>query len=276
MQDFSRDTSSEAATPLIELDRATVCRGLEPVLHEVSLRIDAGRHTAILGPNGCGKSTFVKLINRELYPVARGGDPAVRVLGQTRWDVFALREQLGLVAPDLQRDLLTAPGLIAEDAVVCGYFASQRLPPYRDVTPAMRQHARAALAHVDAAHLAQRPLATLSTGEARRVLIARALVHRPLALLLDEPTTGLDIAAQQRFLAMLRKLAQAGTTLVLVTHHVEEIVPEIERVVLLRDGRVFADGAPEEVITSERMSALYGWPLCVERSGAGYRLVARN
>jgi iron complex transport system ATP-binding protein len=276
MHDFSHDMSSDAATALIELDRATVCRGVEPVLHEVSLRIDAGRHTAILGPNGCGKSTFVKLINRELYPVARAGDPAVRVLGQTRWDVFALREQLGLVAPDLQRDLLTAPGLIAEDAVVCGYFASQRLPAHRDVTAAMRRHARAALVQADAAHLAQRPLATLSTGEARRVLIARALVHRPLALLLDEPTTGLDIAAQQRFLATLRKLAQAGTTLVLVTHHVEEIVPEIERVVLLRDGRVFADGAPEQVITSERMSALYGWPLHVDRSGADYRLVARR
>ncbi|HEY0233385.1 MAG TPA: ATP-binding cassette domain-containing protein [Dokdonella sp.] len=273
MIDTATPLGAEAATPLIELDRATVCRGIEPVLREVSLRIDAGRHTAILGPNGCGKSTFVKLINRELYPVARAGEPAVRVLGQTRWDVFALREQLGLVAPDLQRDLLMAPGLIAEDAVVCGYFASQRLPPYREVTLGMRERARAALADADAAHLTQRPLASLSTGEARRVLIARALVHRPRALLLDEPTTGLDIAAQQRFLATLRRLAQAGTTLVLVTHHVEEIVAEIERVVLLRDGRVFADGTPAQVLTAGRMSALYGIPLDVERTADGYRLL---
>ena len=276
MVETSIHSNAKAATALIELDRATVCRGVEPVLREVSLRIDAGRHTAILGPNGCGKSTFVKLINRELYPVARAGEPAVRVLGRTRWDVFALREQLGLVAPDLQRDLLLAPGLIAEEAVISGYFASQRLPPYREVTAAMRERAREALADADAAHLARRHLASLSTGEARRVLIARALVHRPHALLLDEPTTGLDIAAQQRFLATLRKLAQAGTTLVLVTHHVEEMIAEIERVVLLRDGRVFAEGVPEQVITSECMTALYGWPLAVERGHAGYRLVARD
>jgi iron complex transport system ATP-binding protein len=276
MVDSGTHHGAAAATPLIELDRATVCRGVEPALREISLRIDMGRHTAILGPNGCGKSTFVKLINRELYPVARAGEPAVRVLGRARWDVFALREQLGLVAPDLQRDLLTAPGLLAEDAVICGYFASQRLPSYRDVTPAMRERARAALADADAAHLTERPLASLSTGEARRVLIARALVHRPRALLLDEPTTGLDIAAQQRFLATLRKLAKAGTTLVLVTHHVEEIIAEIERVVLLREGRVFDDDVPERAITSERMSALYEWPLSVERGSAGYRLVARD
>jgi len=272
MIDTGTHSAAEAATPLIELDRATVCRGVEPVLREASLRIDAGRHTAILGPNGCGKSTFVKLINRELYPVARAGAPAVRVLGQARWDVFMLREQLGLVAPDLQRDLLTAPGLLAEDAVICGYFASQRLPPHRDVTTTMRARAREALAEADAAHLAQRALASLSTGEARRVLIARALVHRPRALLLDEPTTGLDIAAQQRFLSTLRRLAGAGTTLVLVTHHVEEIVAEIERVILLRDGRVFADGAPEQVLTSDRMTSLYGIPLEVERTADGYRL----
>ncbi|MEP7044901.1 MAG: ATP-binding cassette domain-containing protein [Dokdonella sp.] len=269
----TRPAAAGTAAPLIELDRATVCRGIEPVLHAVSLRIDAGQHTAILGPNGCGKSTFVKLINKELYPVVRAGEASVRVLGQTRWDVFALREQLGLVAPDLQRDLLAAAGLIAEDAVVCGYFASQRLPPYRDVTVAMRERARAALADADAAHLAQRSVASLSTGEARRVLIARALVHRPRALLLDEPTSGLDIAAQQRFLATLRKLARGGTTLVLVTHHVEEIVAEIERVVLLRDGRVFADGAPDQVLTSVCLSALYGIALNVERVGGGYRLL---
>jgi iron complex transport system ATP-binding protein len=268
------DGSASASAALIELDRATVCRGGVPVLHEISLRIDRGRHIAILGPNGCGKSTLVKLVHRELYAVARAESPPVRVLGQTRWDVFALRAQLGLVSPDLQRDLLRAPGLTALDAVVCGFFASQRVPSADAVTPMMLERAREALAAADAAHLEPRELAALSTGEARRVLIARALAHRPQALLLDEPTTGLDVAARQHFLASLRALARRGTTLLLVTHHVEEIIEDVERVVLLRAGRVFADGTPAETLTSARLSALYEMPLVVESHGGRYRVRA--
>lgn len=263
--------------PLIELTHATVCRGLVPVLHDLSLRLDAGRHTAILGPNGCGKSTFVKLVTRELYAVARDGTPPVRVFGRERWDVFALRAQLGLVAPDLQRDLLQAPGMTATAAVLSGFFASQRVPEGA-VTPALRTRAAEALAAADAAHLAERPIAELSTGEARRVLIARAIAHRPKALLLDEPTTGLDLAAQAHFLATLRSLARAGTTLVLVTHHVEEIVPEIERVILLRGGRVLADGAPDEVLRPDALSLAYGMPIAIarDRDGQWHATVGRN
>lgn len=259
--------------PLIELDRATACRGLVPVLHELSLRLEDGRHTAILGPNGCGKSTFVKLITRELYAVAREGAPPVRVLGRDRWDVFELRAQLGLVAPDLQRDLLRAPGMTADQAVLSGFFAGQRVPE-RGVAAVLRERTREALAECDAAHLAERPIEELSTGETRRVLIARAIAHRPRALLLDEPTTGLDIAARTHFLALLRRLARHGTTLLLVTHHVEEIVPDIERVILLRAGGVFADGTPDDVLTTANLSALYGLPLDVRRDTGGLRLVA--
>ncbi len=174
------DEPTMPAPALIEFDRATVCRGVEPVLRDISLRIESGRHVAILGPNGCGKSTFVKLIHRELYPVARPGTPSVRVLGQTRWDVFALRSQLGLVSPDLQRDLLRAPDLTGIDAVLSGFFASQRPPDADALTSDMRARAEAALAAADAAHLADRVIAELSTGESRRVLIARALVHELL------------------------------------------------------------------------------------------------
>jgi iron complex transport system ATP-binding protein len=268
-------TEADAApTPLIELDRATVLRGARPALHAISFRIASGQHTAILGPNGCGKSTFVKLIHRELYPLARPGSAPVRVLGQERWDVFALRAQLGLVSADVQRDLFAAPDLSAEGAVLSGFFASRRAPAAGEVSADMRERAADALAAVGAAHLQRRAVAELSTGEARRVLIARALAHAPRALLLDEPTAGLDIAARHRFLDMLQALAEAGTGLVLVTHHVEEIVAPIERVIMLREGQVFADGEPQAVLTSPRLSALYGIALRLRGGRGAYRLEA--
>lgn len=257
-------------SPLIELDRATVVRGAAAVLHALSLRIALGQHTALLGPNGCGKSSFIKLINRELYPLAREGGAPVKVLGMDRWNVNQLRTRLGVVTGDLTRDLLEMPQLTVLEAVLSGYFATFVLPPDREATPEMHAGARAALAQMDATGLADRYLAELSTGEARRALIARALVHRPQALLLDEPTTGLDLVAQQHFLDLLRELARQGITLVLATHHIEEIVPEIDRVVLLRGGRVLADGPREHVLTSENLSSAYGGPLRIRREGERY------
>ena len=256
--------------PLIELDRASVVRGDHRVLHDLSLRIVAGQHTAILGPNGCGKSSFVKLISRELYPLAREGESPVKVLGQQRWNINALRTRLGIVTGDLSRDLLDMPELGVEDAVLTGFFASLVVPEVAEVTDDMRERVAEALALVNASALAARKVAELSTGELRRVLIARALVHRPQALLLDEPTTGLDLVAQHAFLQLLRELAHQGITLVLVTHHIEEIVPEIDRVILLREGRVLADGARAAVLTSELLSQAYGGPLRVHQEGGVY------
>ncbi|MBB5208879.1 ABC transporter ATP-binding protein [Chiayiivirga flava] len=266
---------AEDDAPLIELDRASVVRDGVTVLHDVSLRIPLGRHTAILGPNGCGKSSFVKLINRELYPLARGdGPPPARVFGHGRWNIAQLRTRLGLVSADLHGDLAQLRGLDVEDTVLSGLWGSFGVPDHLRVTDTDRARMHAALATMDALALLHRRLATLSAGEARRVLIARALMHRPQALLLDEPTTGLDVASRHRFLQLLRTIAQAGTTLVLVTHHLEEIVPEVRHVVLLRDGRVFAQGSAEAMLTSARMSALFGMALRVVRDGGFFGVVA--
>ncbi|MDG2523952.1 ATP-binding cassette domain-containing protein [Stenotrophomonas sp. HITSZ_GD] len=257
--------------PLIELDRASVTRGQVRVLHELSLSIAMGQHTAILGPNGCGKSSFIKLITRELYPLARaGGDAPVKVLGQTRWQVDRLRSQLGIVTGDLSGNLADMPGLSVESAVISGFFASYVIPPHREVTDAMRERAREALALARALPLLERPYAELSAGETRRVLIARALVNRPQALLLDEPSTGLDLIARQHLVDTMRDLAREGITLVLVTHHIEEIVPEIERVVLLRAGRIFADGHPQVLLRDEPLSAVFDGPVRVDHDGERY------
>ncbi|WP_454828197.1 ABC transporter ATP-binding protein [Pseudoxanthomonas wuyuanensis] len=262
------------AAPLFELDRATVVRGGTRVLRGLTLRIALGQHTAILGPNGCGKSTFIKLISRELYPLAREGDAPVRVFGLRRWNVSELRSRLGLVTSDLTQDLQQMPSLRVDDAVVTGFFSSFVVPPHREIDDGMRERASDALAQVHAGALADRQVAELSTGEMRRVLIARALVHQPQALLLDEPTAGLDPVARQHFLGLMRQLARRGITLVLVTHHIEEIIPEIDRVLLLRDGAVYADGERQSVLTSEHLSHAFAGPLQVRQEAGYYHAIA--
>ncbi len=253
-----------SSVPLIELDQACVIRGQVRVLHDLSLRIEQGQHTALLGPNGCGKSSFIKLITRELYPLAHGdGTVAVRVLGQNRWQVDRLRSQLGIVTGDLSSNLSDMPGLTVEEAVLTGFFASFVVPAFREVTPEMRERARETLAMTGALPLLQRGYAELSAGETRRVLIARALVNRPQALLLDEPSTGLDLIAREQLIATMRDLARQGITLVLVTHHIEEIIPEIERVVMLRGGKILADGSRAELLRDGPLSELFGGPIRV-------------
>lgn len=256
------------AAPLLDIDDASVMRGDRLILDRFSLRIGAGQHTAILGANGAGKSTLVRLITRELYPLAqRDGCTAMRVFGRDRWHVSDLRGLLGIVSPSLQHDCTTDATLEVSEAVLSSFFAAQRLGLNHHVTPAMRERADEALEDAGATHLLGRTMASLSTGEARRVLIARALVHRPRALLLDEPCAGLDMASRRRFLENLRGLAQGGTTLLLVTHHVEEILPEIRQVVLLRDGCLLKQGDKDEVLTGELLSETFGMPVCVERRG---------
>lgn len=260
-----------ANPPLLELHDARLMRGGSEILHGLSLRIEPGQHTAIVGPNGAGKSTLVRMIHRDDYPLAHeDGTPPMRILGRTRWDVFELRKHLGIVSGDLQQRLIGEDLVDGLDAVVSGFFASHVLSFNHEVTAAMRAAAAAALERLGASHLAHRRFATLSTGEARRVLIARALVHDPGALLLDEPTAGLDFVAQRMLLESLRGLAQGNTTVVLVTHHLEEILPEIDLVILLRDGRVFAQGSKDEVLRSQTLSAQYGAPIRVRRSGGYY------
>jgi iron complex transport system ATP-binding protein len=257
-----------AGVPLIELTDATVILGGSRILDGLTLSIHEGEHTAILGPNGAGKSTLMKLLTLQLYPLAAGnGTPPIRVFGRDRWDVFALRSQLGIVSADLHDHFVqgNANGVISGlDAVVSGFFASYGVFAHQRVTASMREQARQALDRVGEAHLAARPLATMSTGEARRVLIARALVREPKALVLDEPTRGLDVVARHHFLEQVRTLAREGVTLLLVTHHVEEIIPEIDRVILLKGGRVAADGRKTTVLASSSLSRVFDAPLEVE------------
>ncbi len=257
--------------PLLELDEATVVRGgRHRVLDRVSLRIEQGEHVAILGPNGSGKSSLIKLITREYWPLLHDDRrPALTLLGQTKGHVIELRKVLGIITPELDRDF-AGESIPAHEAVVSGFFASHGIW-HHQVTDAMLAEATAALERLGVAHLADRPLSAMSTGEVRRVLIARALVAGPTALLLDEPTSGLDLVARRDFLATLRRLAGGGTTVLLVTHHVDEIIPEVERVVLLHGGRIVGDGPKEELLRAEVLSRLFGAEVEVTRRDGYYR-----
>jgi len=230
-------------------------RGPKVALDDFTLRIGADEHVAILGPNGCGKSTFIKTITRECYPVIRP-DSSMAIFGENNWNVFDLRTRLGVVSNDL---MFSCTGdACGRDVVLSGFFSSTAIFPNHEVDPAQRQQADAALAELEITHLADRPVREMSSGESRRVLIARALVHRPRALLFDEPSNSLDLLAQQRLRRTMSALANSGTAIILVTHDLADIVPEIQRVVLMSQGRVVADGTKEEVLTVGRLKALFG------------------
>lgn len=263
-----------SAAPLLELTDATVVKDGVRILDGLTLTIRDGEHTAILGPNGAGKTTLINLLTHQDYPFAsENAPPAVRVFGDINWNVFELRSQLGIISNDLQQRFVaghSAGRIRGDDAVVSGFFATQGFLINLEVTPAMRTLGAEALARLEASHLATKWLDQMSTGEVRRVLIARALVNQPRALVLDEPSAGLDVAARHRFLEIVRRLARAGTTLVLITHHVEEIIPEMERVVLLQGGRVMDAGSKQAMLTDERLTALFGAPVEVSESGGYY------
>jgi iron complex transport system ATP-binding protein len=247
--------TTEAPPPLLDFHNLRVMRGQKIGLRDFSLRIGADEHVAILGPNGCGKSTLIKTITRECYPVAREGS-WISILGEASWDVFKLREHMGIVSNDL---MLSVTGEASgRDVVLSGFFSSTAVWPNHTVGPEKIEQADAVLAQLKISHLAERPVCEMSSGEARRVLIARALVHKPRALLFDEPCNSLDLSAQQSVRHTMRALASSGTAIILVTHELADIVPEIQRVVLMNGGRVVADGPKEEILQVERLAALFG------------------
>jgi iron complex transport system ATP-binding protein len=252
---------------LLDLENVSVMRGQKVVLDRINLRVDQSEHIAILGPNGCGKSTFIKTVTRECYPVAEEGS-SIKILGETNWNVFELRSLLGIVSNDLMSSCTSeADGL---DVVLSGFFSSTRIFPNHTIDPGHRRLAEAALLQVGVPHLGARAVEEMSSGEAKRVLIARALVHKPQALLFDEPCNSLDIAAQHDLRATMRALANSGTGIILVTHELLDIVPEIERVVLMSSGRIVADGAKEEVLQADALSRLFGRKVELTRRGGWY------
>jgi iron complex transport system ATP-binding protein len=256
--------------PLIAFEHVTILRNDNTALDDVTVSIGAGEHVAIIGPNGSGKSTFIKAVNRELYPLARE-ESSLRVMGRDRWDVFELRAHLGIVSNDLMATCTRE--LTGRDVVISGFFSSIGIWPNHHVTDDMRAKADDILARLEVPHLADRFLTEMSSGEARRILIGRALAHDPDTLLLDEPTNSLDLAAMRELRGVFSRLARAGTGILLVTHHLSDIIPEIERVILIKNGRIFRDGPTEDVLMSDALHELFGIPVELVKRDGYYHLL---
>jgi len=254
---------------LLSLQSARVVRDGDTILDIDSLTISEGERVAVLGPNGSGKSTLVGILTRDVLPIA-SDPPPVLLRGRERWDLFEARRLFGVVSDALQETYDRRVSVA--DTVMSGYFGSIGLYRAGEVTPTMRDRVSTLMAELEIAHLARRTMNVLSTGEARRALIARALVFDPPVLVLDEPCDGLDASATYHFLRTLRALLQSGRGLLLVTHHIADIVPEVDRVIMLKDGKVFADGPKAQLLTDERLSALFGIPARVECRDGVYRL----
>ena len=240
---------------IIEIKNATVYRGETQVFDRLSLEISPGCDTAILGPNGAGKSTLLKLFSADLYPVACE-DSYVEMFGRRRWNVWELRSHLGIVSQDLQSEYAgNATGL---NVILSGLYSSIDVWDYQQFSAEEKERANRIMDMLAVKSLQNRPFETMSTGQQRRFLLGRALINDPDTLVLDEPTSGLDLKACFQYIEIVRGLMQAGKTVILVTHHIHEIPPEISRVVLLKDGKVVADGEKTEILTSESLSHLFG------------------
>jgi iron complex transport system ATP-binding protein len=253
--------------PLIEFQNVTVTRDGRRLLDAVSLTVREGEHIAILGPNGAGKTSLVRAITREYYPSSPDPDTIFRFRGLDRWDAFDLRAHLGIVSGDLQQTFTRT--ISGREVVLSGFFSSIGIFAH-EVTPDMERKADDILEFLDAAHLADRPMTGISSGEARRLLIGRALVHDPGTLLLDEPTTSLDLSALHTLRKTLRKIARAGTGIILVTHNLHDIIPEISRVILMRDGTIWRDGPKAEILTDDTIGGLFAVPVHVVEADGYY------
>ena len=247
----------------IELENACFRRGGRDILASLCWSVPAGSVAAILGPNGCGKTTLLRLITGYAFPT-RG---TIRCLGERlgRVDVHSLRRRIGIVDPT--NPFRTEGRVTVRDVVVSGYFGTLTID-YDSPTQEQFAMAEAALDQVGLGDRQQQRFGTLSTGEQRRALLARALVDQPEMLLLDEPTAGLDLLARETMLATVERLRQIHPcmTVMMVTHHLEELSPSTSEVLLLAQGRGEASGEPHDVLQSDAVSRAFGCPVDVRQT----------
>lgn len=248
---------------IINFEHINVAYEDENVLHDINLCIKEGEHTVVLGANGSGKSTLLKLFSNDLYP--RFSETMKKeVFGKSVWDIWELKKHLGIITNDLHYQFSErAPDLNAFEVILSGFYSSFHIYEHQEFSPLHVKKVEEVLDFLEIRHLRHKHISEMSTGELRKCIIGRALVHEPKAMILDEPTVGLDIKAQLNFIETIRKIAQKRT-IILVTHHLEEIFEEISHVVLIKEGRIFAQGDKKTLLNDKNLSRVFDLPLHVK------------
>ena len=253
---------------IIELQNITVFQESNKVFDNFSLTIDESQSTVILGPNGSGKTTLLKLLNRELYIVESEGS-SIKIFDKERWNVQELRSNLGVVSPHLQNNY--SSNALGFYVVLSGFYSSDGIWKHQNFDDQKLDRAKEVMELLSISSLKDRKFSSMSTGEQRKFLLARSLVNDPAVLVFDEPTSGLDISTCFQYLEIMRELMSMGKKVVLVTHHVHEIPPEISRVILLKGGKVIMDGNKDEILTNTNLTNLFDWPIKLIKENGYYQ-----
>lgn len=252
---------------MIELKNIEAYRGKTQVFKNLSFTVASGECVAIIGPNGSGKSTLLKLLSREIYPVANEQSKLL-LFGETHINIWQLREKMGFVSSDFHARFEVLDSAL--DVVISAFFGAVGLRKNHNPTTSQKTIALETMEKLDITSLQDQPFYYLSSGQQRRVLLARALVHQPKVLIFDEPTNNLDISSSVQLLNDMRSLAKQGISIILVTHHIQEIIPEINRVIGLQNGDVIFDQEKSHALNQEKISALFGTQLHLTKAQGYY------
>ena len=255
---------------IIDFQNITVFQGRNKVLEDFSLTIDESQSTVILGPNGSGKTTLLKLLNRELY-IVEDKASSLKIFEKDRWNVDELRSNLGVVSQHLQYGYSNSA--IGIYVVLSGFYSSDGIWQHQEFDDSRLDRAKEVMDLLAISNLKDREFSTMSTGEQRKFLLARSLVNDPAVLVFDEPTSGLDMSTCFQYLEIIRELISMGKKVILVTHHIHEIPPEVTRVILLKEGRVIEDGDKDQILTNTNLTNLFDWPIRVIKENGYYQAI---
>lgn len=252
---------------LIEIKNASVRRNNKYILENVSFEIKKGEHTAILGPNGSGKSTLLNICSMEIHPLW-SEKLFVNRFNKENISKDELRKHIGLVSQTIFQMCNTS--YLVKDVVTSGIFSSIGIDFHHKINEDNINKTTISLENNYCFHLKDKRMNTLSTGEAQRVLLARALVHNPKLLLLDEAASGLDFPSRSHYRNALENAIKQDKTIVMITHELSQILPQINNIILMKNGKIYKQGNKEELLCEEVLSNLYDQKVYVAKKNGIY------
>ena len=256
---------------IIDFENIYVNYGMTTVLKNINLKIKNDENWVILGANGSGKSTLMKLFSHDIYPNTKYSFKK-EIFGKDRWDIFELKKYLGIITNDLQTKFENnAKSETAIDVVLSGYYSSLGVYRHHNFSDEEMQNALQTMDFLNITDIKDKKVCEMSTGQLRRCIIGRSLIHNPKAFILDEPTTGLDIKAQRNVINVLQKLSNK-LPVILVTHSLDEIFPQITHTALMYKNTIYKQGKKEDIITSKNLSEIFDTDIQLEFNNGKYSI----